>query len=85
MPPLILSVPAAPAAPAEGTEDDKQESDTKGLRRTQRKRAPPPPPFSTPSSIEGKKSGVHVYCFVLYFLMVSSVPIYQISLPGSSR
>ncbi|KAG4185241.1 hypothetical protein ERO13_A09G216400v2 [Gossypium hirsutum] len=45
-------VAAAPAAPAEGTEDDKQESDTKGLRRTQRKRAPPPPPFSTPSSIE---------------------------------
>ncbi|KAA3454590.1 Spindle assembly abnormal 6 [Gossypium australe] len=51
---MNIHVAAAPAAPAEGTEDDKQESDTKGLRRTQRKRAPPPPPFSTPSSIEVK-------------------------------
>ncbi|MBA0801302.1 hypothetical protein Gohar_011675 [Gossypium harknessii] len=48
-------VAAASAAPAEGTEDDKQESDTKGLRRTQRKRAPPAPPVSTPNSSDGKK------------------------------
>ncbi|PPD74166.1 hypothetical protein GOBAR_DD28908 [Gossypium barbadense] len=55
IPAIVESPTKAPAAPEEGTEDVKQESNSKTPRRTQRKRAPPAPPVSTPNSSDGKK------------------------------